>query len=113
MLAAPTPALAANSSNLAGLNVKAGWGESVNTSGPASTKTTTGTLSDGTTYLFEVPSNWNGTLFLYSHGVQFSPTPIAQDTLDGVTGGWLLSQGFALAGGSYPVTDYQPMLQYP
>ena len=28
----------------------------------------TGTLSDGATYLIEVPSPWNGTLLLYSHG---------------------------------------------
>lgn len=28
----------------------------------------TGTLPDGATYLIEVPANWNGTLFLYSHG---------------------------------------------
>ena len=26
-----------------------------------------GTLPDGATYVFEVPANWNGTLFLYSH----------------------------------------------
>ncbi len=30
--------------------------------------TKTGTLADGATYLIEVPANWNGTLFLYSHG---------------------------------------------
>jgi hypothetical protein len=30
--------------------------------------TKTGTFADGATYLIEVPSNWNGTLFLYSHG---------------------------------------------
>ena len=27
-----------------------------------------GSLADGATYLIEVPANWNGTLFLYSHG---------------------------------------------
>ena len=81
-------------------------------SASVSIRSMTGTLNDGSTYLFEVPSNWNGTLFLYSHGVQFSPTPVAQDAIDGVTGGWLLDQGFALGGGSYPVTGYQPMVQY-
>ena len=30
--------------------------------------THTGALADGATYLIEVPANWNGTLFLYSHG---------------------------------------------
>ena len=28
----------------------------------------TGKFQDGATYLIQVPSNWNGTLFLYSHG---------------------------------------------
>ncbi|MBV9073768.1 MAG: hypothetical protein JOZ10_09070, partial [Acidobacteria bacterium] len=28
----------------------------------------TGALGDGSTYLIEVPPNWNKTLFLYSHG---------------------------------------------
>jgi hypothetical protein len=28
----------------------------------------TGTFKDGATYLIQVPANWNGTLFLYSHG---------------------------------------------
>src|SRR5258708_18754604 len=27
-----------------------------------------GSLADGAEYLIEVPSDWNGTLFLYSHG---------------------------------------------
>src|SRR5437016_12180765 len=27
-----------------------------------------GSFPDGATYLIEVPGNWNGTLFLYSHG---------------------------------------------
>jgi hypothetical protein len=33
----------------------------------------TGTLSDGFTYLFEVPANWNGTVLLYSHGYNAGP----------------------------------------
>jgi len=64
----------------------------------------TGTLADGATYLIEVPANWNGTLFLYSHGyvppVPQSMNP-AQDAGDPVTEAIMLASGFALAGSSY------------
>src|SRR4029077_9492438 len=54
----------------------------------------TGTLPDGATYLIEVPPNWNGTLFLYSHGyvVPGAPNP-AFDAGDPVTRGILLLRG--------------------
>src|ERR1700675_5168941 len=66
-----------------------------------------GTLDDGATYLIEVPANWNGTLFLYSHGyvVPGSPNP-AQDVGDPATGAFLLGNGFALAGSSYAHTGW-------
>ncbi|HVB45451.1 MAG TPA: hypothetical protein VNF47_22480 [Streptosporangiaceae bacterium] len=66
-----------------------------------------GSLADGATYLIEVPAHWNRTLFLYSHGyvVPGSSNP-AQDVGDPVTGGWLLSHGFALAGSSYAITGW-------
>ena len=66
-----------------------------------------GSLADGATYLIEVPAHWNHTLFLYSHGyvVPGSANP-AQDVGDPVTGGWLLSHGFALAGSSYAITGW-------
>lgn len=66
-----------------------------------------GSLADGATYLIEVPANWNKTLFLYSHGyvVPGSANP-ATDVGDPVTGGWLLSHGFALAGSSYSLTGW-------
>jgi pimeloyl-ACP methyl ester carboxylesterase len=69
--------------------------------------TKTGSLSDGATYLMEVPSNWNGTLFLYSHGyvVPGSPNP-ATDVGDPATGAFLLANGFALAGSSYATTGW-------
>jgi hypothetical protein len=69
--------------------------------------TKTGTLADGATYLIQVPSNWNGTLFLYSHGyvVPGSPNP-AQNVGDPVTGAFLLANGFALAGSSYAHTGW-------
>ncbi len=41
---------------------------SATTHAQAGVSTKTGTLADGATYLIEVPANWNGTLFLYSHG---------------------------------------------
>jgi hypothetical protein len=69
--------------------------------------TKTGALADGATYLIQVPSNWNGTLFLYSHGyvVPGSANP-AQNVGDPVTGAFLLANGFALAGSSYAHTGW-------
>ncbi len=56
----------------------------------------------GAAYKIEVPTNWNGTLALYSHGYVFpgQPNP-ATDVGDPLTGAALLSQGYALAGSSY------------
>jgi pimeloyl-ACP methyl ester carboxylesterase len=73
----------------------------------ASLTTKTGSLSDGATYLMEVPSNWNGTLFLYSHGyvTPGSPNP-ATDVGDPVTRAFMLANGFALAGSSYATTGW-------
>src|SRR5579864_4055993 len=69
--------------------------------------TKTGALADGATYLIQVPSNWNGTLFLYSHGyvVPGSANP-AQNVGDPATGAFLLANGFALAGSSYAHTGW-------
>jgi pimeloyl-ACP methyl ester carboxylesterase len=67
----------------------------------------TGTLADGATYLIEVPANWNGTLFLYSHG--YVPPGSAnppRDVGDPVTRAIMLSSGFALAGSSYATTGW-------
>jgi pimeloyl-ACP methyl ester carboxylesterase len=67
----------------------------------------TGTLKDGATYLMEVPSDWNGTLFLYSHGyvVPGAANP-AMDVGDPDTRAFLLANGFALAGSSYATTGW-------
>ena len=67
----------------------------------------TGTFKDGATYLIEVPANWNGTLFLYSHGyvVPGTNNP-ATDVGDQVTRGWMLNHGYALAGSSYATTGW-------
>jgi pimeloyl-ACP methyl ester carboxylesterase len=66
-----------------------------------------GSLADGAEYLIEVPSNWNGTLFLYSHGyvVPGSANP-ARDVGDPFTRFFMLSHHFALAGSSYATTGW-------
>ena len=68
-------------------------------------KTYTGTFDDGATYLMEVPRDWNKTLFLYSHGLNFlgNPNPPA-DSGDLLVRLYLLSHGYALAGSSYATT---------
>ena len=71
--------------------------------------TLTGTLPDGATWKAEVPSPWNGTLILYNHGY-VAPLPGAAnpavDVSDPLTGGYLLGQGYALAGSSYASTGW-------
>lgn len=69
--------------------------------------TQTGMLPDGATYIIEVPTNWNGILFLYSHGyvVPGSPNP-AMDVGDPATRFFMLSSGFALAGSSFATTGW-------
>ena len=56
----------------------------------------------GPTYLIQVPSKWNGTLVLYSHGyvVPGFSNP-AVDAGDPITGAYLLGKGYALGGSSY------------
>jgi pimeloyl-ACP methyl ester carboxylesterase len=76
--------------------------------GTGSVTALNGTLPDGATFLIQCPNGtWNGTLFLYSHGyvTPGSKNP-AQDVGDPVTGAWLLSHGFALAGSSYATTGW-------
>jgi pimeloyl-ACP methyl ester carboxylesterase len=78
------------------------------TTGCSGGATKTGALTDGATYEIQCPTGaWNGTLFLYSHGyvVPGSPNP-ATDVGDPVTGQWLLSHGYALAGSSYATTGW-------
>ncbi|HKV00878.1 MAG TPA: prolyl oligopeptidase family serine peptidase, partial [Ktedonobacteraceae bacterium] len=70
---------------------------------PNGTNTLHGTLG-GANYTISVPSNWNGTLVLYSHGYVFTSQPLlnpAPDVGDALTGAALLQQGYALAGSSY------------
>jgi pimeloyl-ACP methyl ester carboxylesterase len=76
--------------------------------GTGAPQTVNGTLADGATYKIDCPpGTWNGTLFLYSHGyvVPGSKNP-AQDVGDPLTGNYLLSHGYALAGSSYATTGW-------
>jgi pimeloyl-ACP methyl ester carboxylesterase len=74
----------------------------------------TTTESSGLTsnYLIEVPSPWNGTLVLYSHGYSFGPPfglpapQTAADAPDSTTHDWLLANGYAIAGSSYATTGW-------
>jgi hypothetical protein len=77
------------------------------TNAQMSLTTKTGALADGAKYLIQVPSNWNGTLFLYSHGyvVPGAANP-PQNVGDPATGAFLLGNGFALAGSSYAHTGW-------
>lgn len=70
---------------------------------PGATDTKYGSLN-GANYTIAVPSNWNGTLVLYSHGYVFTSEPLlnpAPDAPDALTGAALLQQGYALIGSSY------------
>jgi pimeloyl-ACP methyl ester carboxylesterase len=73
----------------------------------AGPQTLTGTFGDGATYLIQTPATWNGTLVLYSHGyvTPGSANP-ASDVGDPITGQWLLSNGYAIAGSSYATTGW-------
>ncbi|GHI04043.1 hypothetical protein AQI88_07825 [Streptomyces cellostaticus] len=58
----------------------------------------TGTLTDGATWIADVPADWNGTLLLFSHG--FGPL-VARDAPSDAVRDELLGKGYALAGSSY------------
>ena len=75
--------------------------------GGVSTFSGTTTESSGLVapYKIEVPSPWNGTLVLYSHGYSFS-SHTAADVGDPVTGAWLLGHGYALAGSGYATSGW-------
>src|SRR6266516_6523679 len=76
--------------------------------GSGAVTTVNGKLADGATYLLQCPPGaWNGTLYLYSHGyVTPGGNNPARDVGDPVTGGWLLTHGYALAGSSYASTGW-------
>jgi prolyl oligopeptidase family protein len=61
----------------------------------------------GAAYEIQVPAQWNGTLFLYSHGyVAPRGTNRAQAAPTGDARTWLLGQHFAIAGSAYSSTGW-------
>ena len=58
-------------------------------------------------FVIDIPTRWNRTLLLYSHGYAApgSGNP-ANDAGDDNTKGWLLGQGYALAGSAYSSTGW-------
>jgi pimeloyl-ACP methyl ester carboxylesterase len=91
--------LAALLAGMLALSVERGWASGV--------KTYRGKFPDGAHYLIQVPSNWNGTLVLYSHGyvVPGFSNP-ALDVGDPITGAYLRANGYALGGSSYASTGW-------
>src|ERR1700737_905518 len=72
----------------------------------ASISTETGTI-DGANFLIQMPSTWNGTLVLYSHGyVVPGNALVATDAGDPLTANWLLANGYAIAGSSYSTNGW-------
>jgi len=74
----------------------------------------TGTLN-GAAYEIKLPTSWNGTLLIYSHGYRYAqPAPpsfapvktTAQSAPDDVTASTLLGQGYALAGSAYATNGW-------
>jgi hypothetical protein len=66
-----------------------------------------GTLPDGSTYVMDVPADWNGTVLLYSHGYvpDGAPNPAQNAPGDAVRTA-LLDAGYAQIGSSYPETGW-------
>ena len=92
-----------SSFTVAAIKIKAVHATASSCINPSGTNTLHGTLG-GANYTIAVPSNWNGTLVLYSHGYVFANQPLlnpAPDAGDALTGQALLQQGYALAGSSY------------
>jgi len=86
----------------------AGSGHGAGCGSTGAVTTLNGSLPDGATYEIQCPAGqWNGTLYLYSHGyvVPGSANP-AEDAGDPVTASWMLSHGYALAGSSYASTGW-------
>jgi pimeloyl-ACP methyl ester carboxylesterase len=58
-------------------------------------------------YVIDLPVDWNGTLFLYSHGyVAPGAANPASAAPDRTVAQWLLDRGYALAGSSYSSTGW-------
>src|SRR5919201_707587 len=75
-----------------------GWAAAGGAAGAASSTQYAGVLPDGGSWIADVPSPWNGTLLLYSHGYGRNAPA---DAPDQTTKDALLGRGYALAGSSY------------
>jgi pimeloyl-ACP methyl ester carboxylesterase len=72
----------------------------------ATVRTVKGTIG-AADYLIRSPSNWNGVLLVYSHGLLPPDTPNPPtDGNDDLTSAWLLNHGYALAGTNYGATGW-------
>src|SRR5947209_11159881 len=61
----------------------------------------------GASYRIEVPSPWNGTLLVFSHGtVTPGDANPARVATDGSISNWLTARGFALAGSAFRTTGW-------
>ncbi|HVY35438.1 MAG TPA: hypothetical protein VG960_13585 [Caulobacteraceae bacterium] len=58
-----------------------------------------GALADGAAWVIDKPSNWNGTLLIWSHGYSARLGPPLDAPSD--VKAWVLAQGYALAASSY------------
>jgi hypothetical protein len=74
---------------------------SLSTAAAATSTAYSGSTSDGGNWVGDLPSPWNGTVLLYSHG--FGPL-VAADAPDDNTKQALLDRGYALVGSSYDPT---------
>ena len=63
-------------------------------------RTITGVLSDGATWMAEVPIKWNGKALLYAHGYDSSQR--ALESAPAVVRAELLKKGYALVASAYP-----------
>ena len=75
------------------------------TPSPRAVVTSTGTFSDGATWIIRVPEGWSGVLLLFAHGrvPPNQPNP-AVGASDPATATHLLNSGYALAGSSFATT---------
>ena len=93
---------------LAGCSSSTGSSQAASpTPSPSPTSTSITGAIGAATYRIEVPNQWNGTLFLYSHGyVAPGHINLAADSPFSDIGAWMLGQGFAIAGSSYSSTGW-------
>src|SRR6202158_412190 len=77
------------------------------TPSPSPTTTSVSGSVGAAQYRIEVPAQWNGTLFLYSHGyVAPGRINLATDSPLPLISSWLLDHGYAMAGSSYSSTRW-------